>query len=50
MANNYYVDNACYFLTRTPSNNLTGLSDIEDKLATQAIILSTTLPSDVDTM
>jgi hypothetical protein len=30
MANNYYVDSACYFLTRTPSNNLSGLSDIQE--------------------
>jgi hypothetical protein len=32
MANNYYVDSACYFLTRTPSNNLSGLSDIQQRL------------------
>ena len=32
MTNNYYVDNACYFLTRASSNNLIGLSDIQQKL------------------
>jgi hypothetical protein len=32
MANNYYVDNACYFLKRAPSSNPTGLSDIENRL------------------
>jgi hypothetical protein len=32
MTNNYYVDSACYFLTRSPSNNLIGLSDIQHKL------------------
>jgi hypothetical protein len=32
MPNNYYVDNACYYSERTHSNNLTGLSDVQDKL------------------
>ncbi|MFZ0512663.1 MAG: hypothetical protein WAM14_13735, partial [Candidatus Nitrosopolaris sp.] len=32
MANNYYVDNACYYLKRTPCGSPTGLSDIENRL------------------
>lgn len=32
MTNNYYVDSACYFLTRTPSSNLIGFADIQRKL------------------
>jgi hypothetical protein len=32
MANNYYIDNACYYLTRSPSSNPTGLADIQNTL------------------